>query len=265
MPLGCGRRAEPHEDVVGRLLGTVGDVGHVAQVDRAARLDVHHDTAHVARIPEELPRLHHGLPVACRVVPGRDDDVGLLQGAHDLEGRHVVRPEPLRVQHDADLAPLASYHGALGYVLALLDLAGKLLGDAPELIAGVAWVPAPERERQDGHVVDGLGLDQGLGHPGRDDVVVGHELGVELDQARFHVLAHIEADDGQVGTRPHGRVDVLHPRYLPEELLHGRGDPSLHLGRRGAGVAHHYVDHGDHDLGLLLPGRHQHGKEPQEQ
>jgi len=259
------RGAEAHEDVVARFLGAVPEGRDIPQVDGPAVVRGHDHAGRVVDASQQASRVDEGLAVARGVAAGGQGDVGLAQGVHDLEGRDVVCLEPGRIEDHPGLAALAPDDGEFGHVLVLLDLRAELQGHPPELVARDAGALAPEGEREDGHVVDGAGLDHRLGDAGRDPVVVGHELVVELDEAVLQALAHVEPDDGQVEPGFDDGVKVLDALDLPEELLHGTRDPFLHLLRGGAGVGHGDVDHGDNDLGLLLAGGHDDGKEAEQQ
>ena len=89
---------------------------------------------------------------------------------------------------------------------------------------------AVEGQRQDRHVVDGLGLISGRETAVGDAVEIGLQLLVELDDGGLDVLADLEADDQQALAGAGGRVDVFDPGDFPEQLLHragGRSSTSL--------------------------------------
>ena len=114
---------------------------------------------------------HEILPVAGREGAGREKEVGLLQGACDLKGGHMVGLEPRRIEGDPDLSFLSADEGELRYILVLLDLVAEFGADPPEFIAGIAVAVAPEGQGEDRHVVDGPLLDQRRGDARRYPVV----------------------------------------------------------------------------------------------
>ena len=124
---------------------------------------------------------------------------------------------------------------------------------------------AGERQRENGHIVDGARLHQRLRSARRDQIEIGEQLLVQADDALLFVLAHIETHDRQRHAGAGSGVDVLDARNLPEQFLHGPGDALLHLVRRSSGHLNEDVDHRHDDLRLLFARQFPHGKRSDEQ
>jgi len=250
-------------DVLDRFLAAVDHRGDVADVDRLALGDADDHVPDVGGAGQELAHLQGELTVVGGEPAAGEAPVERAERAVHLHGRQAVGGEPVRVEHHPDLAALAADDGGRRHVGGLLDGIVHLGGDATQVEVAVAL--APERQRQDGHVVDGARLDERLGGARRDEVEIGVHLLVELDDAVFLVLADVEADDGHGHPRAGCGVDVLDARDLPDQLLHGLGDPLLDFLGAGAGHGHEDIEHGHLDLRLLLAGEAPHGERAQRQ
>jgi hypothetical protein len=189
-------------------------------------------------------------------------------GIGGLDGLgHLIQADPIAGQafglniHRNLLAATPNDEG-VGGILDLLDSLKHVLGQQPQLTvvdvrqAVAVRVHRPEGEGHDGDIIDALALDQRLHDPGRDLVLIGGQLVVDLDQGWAHRLADIELDGDHAPVALSGGVDVLDARNLahdPLQRLHGEVTDLL---GRGPGVLHHDVDHGDRDLRVFLPRRH---------
>ena len=220
--------------------------------------------AHVLCIIQEAARFHDCFAVARRKGSGGNDHIGFLQAIHNLEGRQTIGPQTLGIHRDSDLATLTANDGKLRHVGVFLNLTAKLCRNPAQLIAGILRLFAPEGERQNGDIINGLGFHHGLGNARRDDVVIGHQFVVQLHQAVFHFFAHVETDDGHIGAGLDDGIDILNPFDLPEEFLHRDRYPFFDLFRGCSGIADKHIDHGNDNLRFLLPGRHNDGKDPEE-
>jgi hypothetical protein len=201
------------------------------------------------------------LAVAARVLAGFETPVRAHQRAIHLQGRERVGRQPGCVERDAELAAVATGDGDGGNVGHLFDGIMHLGGHAAQLEGAVAV--ARKGQRQDGDVVDRARLDQRLGGAGGNQVEVREHLLVQVDDALLFVLSHFESHDGEGTAGARGGVDVLDPRYLPEQLLHRLGDAFFHLAGGGAGHADEDIDHGDLDLRFLLARELPDGKSAQ--
>ena len=133
--------------------------------------------------------------------------------------------------------------------------------EAAQFVIPVAL--APERQRENGNVIDRARLDQRLRGARRNQVEVGEHLLVQPHDGSLFVLADEEAHHGHGPAGAGSRVDVLDAGNLPQQLLHGLGDALLDFTRGGAGHLDEDVDHGDDDLRLLFAGKFDHCEDAQ--
>ncbi len=125
-----------------------------------------------------------------------------------------------------------------------------LRGDPAQLEIAIAL--APEGQREDGHVVNGARLHQGRGSARRNQVHVRGQLLIQPYDALLFVLAYEKTHDGHRRSRARGRINVLHSRDLPQQLLHGFGDALFYFARGRSGHLYRYVNHWNDDLRLFL-------------
>ena len=140
------------------------------------------------------------------------------------------------------------------------------MGNALEVEGADRGVPAEQRERHDGHVIDALGLDQriedtqALGQPigiGIDRVVEAHQ---GLGAGYSHLVLH--GQDGEA--RPGDRHHVLDAGDLRQHLFRRRSHHLFHVPRRCAGKWNQHVRHRHVDLRLFLAWRHEDREDAQE-
>ena len=115
---------------------------------------------------------------------------------------------------------------------------------------------AVKRERENRHVVNGLGLDERRGNAVRNAVEVLLQLLVQLHDAALHVLADLEAHDDQALAGARGGVDVFDAGNFPEQLFHRARGAFLDFLGAEAGHGDQHVHHRDFDLRLLLARQH---------
>jgi len=85
---------------------------------------------------------------------------------------------------------------------------------------------------------------------------------MQPDPAPFTILPHIEAHrDDRLG-RIAGRIHVLDPVDLVEELLEPGRHLPFHFPRRGSGHVHQHVGDWHHNLGVLLSRGDEQGNRP---
>jgi len=252
----------PHPGTIehdGRLrLGAVADAGHIAQVDGAAVLHRHHEALELGGLHHEARGLHHRAAVAVHQRSRRKLGLGGLEGGLQFGHGHPQGPQALRIRLDADHALGAAHHPHLGGVGHGLQLPGQGFAQDPQAARGL--VGAVKGQGEEGDIIDGEQLHDGLHRAAGQHLGVGHQLLVDLHQALFLVLVHLEAHGEQGHVGPGDGIEVLHPRDAPQPLLQGRGDLAFDL--LGAGAGHGDIDihHGHHDLGFFLPGREGHGQ-----
>ena len=220
-----------------------------------------------------MGRHHHVLDIfgGFQKTAGMDNDlafgrgigagIGRLVGGEDQLG-HGHRVQPVtghahRIQLHLHPPALPADEGGDGYVGLTLDLIFHLGGHPPQQV-GLNLL-TPERQRQNGYIVDVSRFDQRRGDAAGNPVHVGHELGLEPHNRLLFVLPHVKAHHRHGHARHAGGVDVLHAGNFPQQLLHGTGHPLLHFRGVGAGHLNEDVDHGDDNLGFFLPGKGNHG------
>jgi len=245
------RRAGGEGHHLAWLLRPHGHLSHVVHVDGPAIPAHAHDQAlDVVRVGEERSRYHVGvLAVPLRRPDGRLG-VEALQRLGHLTHAHAKALQPLGADVDAHLAGAAAHHEC---VAGLGDLLQVLLQTHRERTqGGVVHVRRPEREGQDGHVVDLFGLHLRLLGARRQQVLVGAQLLAGAHDRRLHVLADMELQRDHAHFLIARGVHVLQARDLGQHALL-RADQQLgdFLGR----CARHPVEDVDHrhgDLGVLL-------------
>jgi hypothetical protein len=130
-----------------------------------------------------------------------------------------------------------------------------------------AGVGAEERERDDGHVVDALGLDDRLEHtqPLGQPVGMGVHGVVQAHQRLDAWHADLVLDRQHRQPRPRDRHHVLDAGDLGQHLLGRAGDHLFDIADAGPGKGDQHVGHGHVDLRLFLARRHEHCEEAEQQ
>jgi hypothetical protein len=237
------------------------------QVHRPAVAHRDHQLGDVARIAQERPRLDLHGAVAGEEVADRRTKIGRLQCLAQVRDRHAVDREAARIDLDQDRAAGATDRRDLARSGHALQIDLDAVRDALEVERARRAVAAPQRERNDRHVVDAFRLDDRRTHAQafRQPVGVGVDRVVQAHQRLGARHAHLElhGDDRHAGSRH--REHVLDARDLREDLLRRYRDHALDVLRRGAGKGNEDVGHRDVDLGLLLARRHDHRERAQEQ
>ena len=221
------------------------------------------DGTNILGISEEVTGLEQGLSIAEGLGPRLRLSVGLLQH-RDEDGRaQIAGSQALRIEEHPDRAGLTADDRCLRdlrqHFDGILDL-HRQLAELRVVITG-----AVEGEGQNRHVVDRSRFEQRRNNSKRHAVEIGLELLVQTDQGHLRVDADLKTDDGHVGTGASRGVQVFDPGDLPEEHLHGAGDPVLDLVGRCTRHGYHDIDHRNLDLRLLLAGEEEHGKDAEQQ
>ena len=148
--------------VARRRRRAVDDARDVAEVDRLAVVDRDDEVADVLRRLEEAAGVDADRRVAAHEVAGGQRDVGALQ--HPAHGGDVeaVRAEPRRVEPHLDHAAGSADGRDLAGAGHALQLRLDGVRDALEVERAARRVLRVQRQRDDRHVVDALGLDQRL-------------------------------------------------------------------------------------------------------
>ncbi len=263
-------RAVPY--VLRRQVGAVGHPGHVGQVHRppaasSVRPYADDQLRHLAGTGEELPGPDLDVLVARGEVAGRRRGVGRRQGPLDVGQRDAVGVHPLRLDGHPQHAVRPAERDDFARARDALQLDLQRVGDLGQRQAAGLRPLAVQGQGDDRHVVDALGLDDGLAHADvrLDPVAVGHQRVVQSHQRRDAVLADLELhrQDGQPG--PRDREDVLDAGDLRDHLLGRHGDDVVHVLDPGAGERDQHVGHRHVDLRLLLLRRDQHREDAEQQ
>jgi hypothetical protein len=139
----------------------------------------------------------------------------------DVGRRELERGQPLRLEQHADRASRSADRGHLARARHALELRFQRVGDAFDLEGATFVIVGPQRERDDRHVVDALGLHERLAHaellgepiPVRVDRVLEAHQGFGARHADLELRGH----HGQARLRD--REDVLEPMDLTDHLL----------------------------------------------
>ena len=238
------------EHVVRRLFRAIGNARDISQVHRTAGGYPDDHGTDVRGVPEEGAGLEQDLCAREGPRPSLDLAVGLPQGAGHIGGRETARRKGGTVKLDAHGTAVAAEEHGLGDLRHRLDHVVDLRRQPAQ--REVIEASTVERDGQDRHVVDRARFDERRGHPGRDAVGVAGELLVQPHQGGLNICPHLETHDREGGARARGRIEVLHVRDLPEQLLHRPREPVLDLLWGRAGQRREHVDDRDLDLGLLL-------------
>ena len=242
--------------VVHRFGGTVDDGGHRAEIDRAALPRADHHRADIRRVAQLRSHRHQEALTTGGELAGREPAVGPLQCAHHLDRRDPRRREPGRIEDHPQLARAPADERRGGDVGDGTDLVGQVRRHLAQHLGAVAG--AVERERQEGHVIDGVRPHQRRERPGRGLVRGRSELRVHRAHTPVLVLAHLEPHRDKGPPLPRGAVYVLDAGDLPHQFLDRPGQELLYFGGRGAREGAGHVDHRYRDLWLFLArGRHQ--------
>ena len=233
-----------------RLLRSLVDGGHIAHVHRLILADTHHQARDLCGRVQERAGEDGEVVLAHLDVADLLLAVGRTDGVGDLVQGNVEAGQTAGQGLHPDLLGAAAHDETYPCVRDLLQALQHVQGEGAQ--RGVVDVARPEGEVDDGHVVDALGLDHGLGHAGGNQVEVRGQLVVELEQRGDHVLAHNELDRHHATPPVRGRVDVLHAGDLAHQPFQGIDGETGHLLRRGARIGDVDVHHGHGDLGVLL-------------
>ncbi len=254
---GIPGRAETQPGVAARLGHAVFHPRHLPQVDRTSLVDADHQIGDLGGGLEEGTAAHQQFFVELLKTAGRQFQIGPGQGAPDFEQIETAPGQGQGIDLHPQLPGTAADDGRRRGLFHRLQAIDHLLGDPAQLVIGRAW--RIEGEVDDRHVVHLHRLDHPAGDPRRNDVGVGGDLVVQLDQRLNAVLTDVKThgDDGEIGSR-HG-IDVLDPVHLPEQFLQARGDLIFHLLGAGPGQVHVDVGQGDDDLRLLFAGSQEQG------
>ncbi len=245
----------------------VGDRRDVVEIDRLAVACGDDQAAHVVAIGEEPAGLHRSRPVLAEDRTGLAHEVGGLQCSGKIAGGEAGGGQASGIEFDADHGLRVADRVDVAGVRHPLDLAFDGARDLSEFMAAERGIAAPQGERDDGHVVDALRLDQRLpdADARRAPVLIRIDRVVEPHDGIIAVNADLvlHREDREAG--PRHRIDVFDPRDLPQDLLHRGGDEILDLFGARAGERNQDVGEGDVDLRLLLAGGHEHRERAHQQ
>ena len=255
--LDCGSGVVAHHAV--RLAGAKRNLGDITDVDGLVVAGTDDQALDILDRLEEAAGIDREHAVVSLDLTHAHLAIGGLDRLHDLAHAQVIAGQLLRQDaHIEAFFPTADDEALAG----VGDLVQLLLHLQRHQLEGcVVHVLGPEGERDDGHVVHRLGLDQRRRGPGWDLVLVRLQLVVELDQRVLHVLADLELY-GDHGLLAHGHgIDMLDAgqlRHQPfQRSCHQIGDLLGGTTR----IAHEDVHHRHRDLRVFLARREQQADE----
>ena len=253
------------------LVGAVFDAGDVAHEYRFARFFVtshgNDQLLHIGGGFEIGAGLHQHFAIAGSQAARGLLGVGHLERGGDFLRRDAESVHPLGIHQHANGVVGAAQRR---YVARALDALQFNLDGARHLLqlVGRAFrVFRPEREAEDGHVVDAARLDDRLLHAeiGRQPVAVRHHGVVEAQHGIvvFDTDLELHGDDGHAGARH--RIDVLDAMHARQHLFGRAGDEILDILGRGPGEGDHHVGHRHVDLWLFLTRGDEHGENAEQE
>ena len=119
--------------------------------------------------------------------------IGLLDNWYEFIDRQVPRGQQQRIEPDPEFTPGAADQGRFGNLRNVLDDIIELGGDPTQHILVIVF--GMKGQGQDGHVIDGMGLDERLGDVVGNPVKVGSQLLIEPHNCGLEVGADIKTDD----------------------------------------------------------------------
>jgi hypothetical protein len=110
-------------------------------------------------------------------------------------------------------------------------------------------------QRQNRHIIDGTGFDDGLGGPRRKEVHVGKGFRVHPGHGFFGIGPDLKPknEHGQPGLG--GGIHIFHVGDFPKFPFPHRRQPIFHFPGAGAGIPHKHIKHRHIDLGFFFPGK----------
>ena len=197
---------------------------------------------------------------------GRQRGIDAQQRLANIVDGQVVGIELVDVEQHPHHAAGAAQRGHFARARNPLQLGFHGVRHALQFIGAALAVFGPERERNDRHIVNALGLDQRLTHIQftRQPVAVGVD-GVIQPHQRFgarNADLELRRDDGHAWLGH--RIHMVQALNLRDHLLGRRGHQHFHIPGRRARKRNQHVGHGDVDLRLFLARRHQNGKQAEQ-
>ena len=224
------------------------DGGDVADVDGGVLAGPDRDRLQVLDLPDQRVDRHDRHLVADPDVARGADGVARADRADHLVGRHLVRPEAIRVDADHDRALVAAERGRGRHA----RQAGEHRPDLEErLVLNLADTLglAPEHEVADRDAADvephDERRDRPRGHEGARAGHVAHGLGHRLR----HVGAGVEEQLHQGDALDVAALDVVDAVDVEEVVFVVVGEQPLHLGRVHAAIRLGDVDDGQVQVG----------------
>ena len=243
------------------------DLGHVAQEHRLGRTHTDHQLGHLVGARQPGAGLEADALVAGQQLADRQPHIGRLQALAQVLHRHARARHAARIDLHPHRAARAAQRGHVLGARHALEVGLDAVRDALELISAGIQITAEQRQRDDRHIVDALGLDQRLQHaqPRRQPVAVVAQRVVQAHQRLRARHADLELHRQHRHARARHRHHMLDAGDARQHLLGRNRDHLLDIAHRGARKRHQHIGHGDVDLRLLLARRHQHGKDAQQQ
>ena len=248
------------DHVVLRLCRAFAHLRDVAKKHRRAVVNSDDQVGNLLRRDQEGAGLHQDLAIVVHHLAGVGGGVGSRQRPAQVPQGQTHGGEPSGIELDADhplraaerLDPAGPGHP--------LKLGLHRVRDAQQVQSSDVRILAPERARDDRHVVDPPGLDQRRANADvrRQPVRVRVERVVEAHDRLGARLTDLEANRQRGHPRCRRRVHVLDAADLRDDPLGGRGHQRLDLGHGRARKRDEHVGERHVDRGLFLARGDQH-------
>ena len=180
---GCRRRPGAQPDVAFGRVRTEFDLGDIGQIDRRALVQTHHQTADFFRVHQKAAGLHWNFAVVADQRPGVGGGIGGLQRTAQVAERQPVAGQLGRIESHLHY-PVRRPDGVqIAGARHALQLGFQGVGHPRQIVGAPLRILGPQRQTDDGHVVNALRFDDGLTNAqiGRQPVGVGIELVVQPD------------------------------------------------------------------------------------
>ena len=153
-------------DIATRRQGAVADGGHVLQEDRLAVAHADHQFRDIVGILEERAGFDGDRAIGREQVAHRQAEVGRLQRSAQVGDGHAGAGHAGRIDLDDHSAAGSANRIHLARAGDPFEIGLDAVGNPLQVKGADRGVLAEQRERDDGHVIDALGLDQrGSGRP----------------------------------------------------------------------------------------------------
>ena len=248
----------PEPDVLFRLVRSCDDRGDVLEIHGLAIANADDQFGHVVAVGEKGTRGDWPVAILGDQRSRLRRNVAHLQRVPQRLDGQAVRGESLRIQPHVHNTVWAADRVDIARAGDPFDLGLDRMRDALQFMCAPTGILGPERDRDGGHVVDALRLDQRLhdAAAGRLPVLVRVHGVIQAYDSRRSILADLELDGqhGDAGLR--NRIRMFHTLDFCQHLLHRHGNQVFDLVRTRAGKRHENIGKSDVDLRLFFARRH---------